>query len=70
MTGKPPIGGVFAAVREVFAIPGATRFLDRISAVNEFRNTYVAHHEKPLTDRALAEKTLKAWVETLALLKV
>jgi type III restriction enzyme len=70
VTGKPPIGGVFEAVREAFAIPGAARFLDRISAVNEFRNTYVAHHEKPLTDRALAEKTLKAWVETLALLKV
>lgn len=64
--GQPAIGGVFAAVRQVFAVPDATGQLKRISDVNEFRNTYVAHHEKPLTDRALAELNLKSWVVTLA----
>jgi type III restriction enzyme len=60
--------GVFAAVREGFKIPGARNLLDRISAVNEFRNTYVAHHEKDLTDQKLAQTMLLYWVDTLALL--
>jgi len=67
--GKPPLGGVFAAVRQAFALPDATGQLKRISDVNEFRNTYVAHHEKPLTDRALAEQHLKSWVIALASLR-
>jgi type III restriction enzyme len=65
-TGK--LEGVFAAVRDGFKIPGARNLLDRISAVNEFRNTYVAHHEKELRDKKLARDTLLYWVDTLALL--
>jgi len=34
--------------------------------VNDFRNTYVAHHEKDLTDVKLAESELRNWVEALA----
>lgn len=64
------LDGVFDAVRDAFKIPGAGKLLERISAVNEFRNTYIAHHEKDLTDKALAEEHLKGWVETLALLRV
>ena len=63
------LDGVFDAVRDAFNIPGAGKLLERISAVNEFRNTYIAHHEKELTDKALAEEHLKGWVETLALLR-
>ena len=51
-------------------MPGAAKLLARISVVNDFRNTYVAHHEKELTDKALAEEHLKSWVETLAFLRV
>jgi type III restriction enzyme len=65
----PSIGGVFAAIRKVFAIPGAADHLKRITELNEFRNTYVAHHEKPLTDRSLVEKNLKQWVSTLGYLR-
>ena len=68
--GQPPVGGVFAAVRQSFAIPGADDYLKKITEVNDFRNTYVAHHEKPLTDRALVEKHLKEWVETLSMLRL
>jgi type III restriction enzyme len=67
--GAPPIGGVFAAVRKAFAIPDAEGRLKRITDVNDFRNTYVAHHEKPLTDRALAETHLRGWVTALASLR-
>jgi type III restriction enzyme len=65
---KSKLEGIFAAVRESFRIPGARNLLDRISSVNEFRNTYVAHHEKELTDKVLARHTLLYWVDTLALL--
>jgi type III restriction enzyme len=61
--------GVFTAVRDAFRLPGSRRLLDRISSVNDFRNTYIAHHEKDLADKALAESNLKHWVETLSLLK-
>ncbi len=64
------LGGVFDAVRTGFKIPGAPKLLERISKVNEFRNTYIAHHEEELTDTALAEANLKYWVETLGLLRV
>lgn len=67
--GTPAIGGVFVAVRQVFAIPGAADHLKRVSDLNDFRNTYVAHHEKALTDRTLAETNLRDWVGTLALLR-
>lgn len=67
--GNPPLKGVFAGVREAFSIPDASGHLKRVSDVNDFRNTYVAHHEKPLTDRSVAEANLKAWVTTLSLLR-
>ena len=44
--------------------------LARVTAANEFRNTYVAHHQKDLTDKVMAERNLKHWVETVVLLKV
>jgi type III restriction enzyme len=64
------LDGVFKAVRESFRLPGSRKLLDRLTAVNEFRNTYVAHHEKELNDKALAERSLKQWVETLPLLRI
>lgn len=67
---KSALDGVFKAVRESFRLPGSRKLLDRLSAVNDFRNTYVAHHEKELTERTLAERNLKHWVETLGLLRV
>ena len=67
---KNKLDGVFEAVRNAFRLPGSRKLLERITAVNDFRNTYVAHPERELTDKALAERNLKHWVETLALLRV
>lgn len=64
------LDGVFAAIKQAFTMPGAKNVFDRISNVNDFRNTYIAHHEKELTDRKLAEDNLKLWVETLTLLRI
>ena len=62
--------GVFKAIRESFCLPASRKLLDRLTAVNDFRNTYVAHHEKELNDKTLTERSLKHWVETLVLLRV
>jgi type III restriction enzyme len=58
--------GVFESVREEFRLPGARTLLDRVQAVNEFRNTRIAHQEKPLTDAKETRAALRDWVETLA----
>ena len=64
------LDGVFAAIRESFRLPGMRNLLEQISNVNNFRNAYVAHSDKELTDKNLAESNLKHWVDTLALLQV
>ena len=61
-------GGVFKSVRESFRYPGARKLLERVSTINEFRNTYVAHSEKELTDATLAKNNLKKWTETIGLM--
>jgi type III restriction enzyme len=67
---KTGLDGVFKAIREAFRLPGSRKLLDRLTAVNDFRNTYVAHHEKELNDKAMTERNLRHWVETLVLLRV
>jgi type III restriction enzyme len=66
---KSGLDGVFEAVRDAFRLPGSRKLLERMTTVNDFRNTYIAHHEKDLTKKELAELNLKHWVETLVLLK-
>lgn len=60
------IDGVFKAVNTVFRFDGSRKLFEQISAVNEFRNTYVAHGEKELRDSKVAEQNLRGWVVTLA----
>lgn len=63
------LDGVFNAVRDAFNLPGGKKLLERITAVNDFRNTYVAHPDKELTDKELVEQNLKHWISTLVLLR-
>ena len=57
--------GVFEAVKEEFQIAGSRSLLDAVQKVNDFRNSYVAHQEKPLTKPAEARVALVQWVQTL-----
>lgn len=63
---KTKLGGVFESVTDGFKVGGARDLLAQVESVNDFRNTYVAHHEKDLTERQSAEKALKEWVICLA----
>ena len=60
------LGGVFESLRKVFRVEGARKLLDTVTQINDFRNNYVAHQEKRLTDKELAEENLKVWLEGLA----
>jgi type III restriction enzyme len=57
--------GVFEAVKSELRFTGGRDLLDRITSINEFRNTKVAHQEAPLTDPAQAKAALVTWVEGL-----
>ncbi len=60
-----PLTGVFEAIRDEFSSPATRPLLKAVHVVNNFRNTRVAHQEKPLTDPREAREALLAWVEAL-----
>jgi type III restriction enzyme len=60
---KTKLKGIFEAIRSAFAFGGARELLGLVKSVNQFRNTRVAHQEKPLTDSAEVTAALKAWIE-------
>lgn len=59
------IGGVFDALQTQLRFQGGRKLLETITRINDFRNTYIAHQEKELTDKNLAEQELKVWIEML-----
>jgi type III restriction enzyme len=59
------IGGVFEALHTQLRFQGGRKFLETVTRINDFRNTYIAHQERELTDRDLAEQALKVWIEML-----
>ena len=60
--GEHPPGGVFTSVRQKFSRFRDPEFPRMIEDIRDFRNTYVAHQEKELTDREKAQAALKRWV--------
>ncbi len=59
------IDGVFTALRNQFWIQSGHKLLEIIDRINKFRNTYIAHQEKELTDRNMARQELNVWIEAL-----
>lgn len=60
--------GVFADVRAAFRFAGARKLLEAVSTIYEFRNTYVAHQDAPLTDPRVAGPALGEWIRLIPLL--
>lgn len=62
---KPPVGGIFSAVFERFgAVADDTYKL--VATINTFRNDYIAHQKKELTDTTMAKEALANWSGGLA----
>ena len=62
------IGGVFEALHSQLRFQGGRKFLETVTRINDFRNTYIAHQEQELTDRNLTEQELKIWIEALQMI--
>ena len=62
------IGGVFDALKQVFRFKGSRDVLADVSAVYDFRNTYVAHQESAIADAKTAGAALGQWIRLIKLL--
>jgi type III restriction enzyme len=54
--------GVFVSVEKNFSRFGNSTLPDRVAHIRSFRNTYIAHQEKELTDAKLAKEELGNWI--------
>jgi type III restriction enzyme len=61
---RPPVGGVLAAVFERFGFVSEETY-KLVCTINVFRNDYVAHQGKELTDAAVAKKGMTNWISGL-----
>lgn len=62
---KARIGGVFEAVKVHFGEDTNRNLLALVTAMNDFRNTFIAHQERELTDTELVKKELDRWIRGL-----
>jgi type III restriction enzyme len=56
------ISGLFEAVKAKFKVKGGRELLSLVQAMNDFRNTFVAHQEQDLVDAERAAKELVVWI--------
>lgn len=59
-------GGVFDSIRVAFKFTGSRKLLESVQALNDFRNTRVAHQEQPVSDAKQARSQLIRWIAGLA----
>jgi type III restriction enzyme len=59
------VGGVFQAVKTRFVDAAKTDLYEVIDRIYSFRNEYIAHQERELSDPALARQALCEWVKGL-----
>ncbi len=59
------LGGVFDSVKNHMRFSGGRKLLDTVQAINQFRNTVVAHQERELTDPQVAHRELATWISGL-----
>ena len=59
------IGGIFDTMKTGLRFAGARDLLDRVRRLNDFRNSYVAHQETPLTDPHTTKIALAEWIAAM-----
>jgi type III restriction enzyme len=64
---KPIVGGIFAAVHQRFGFASDETY-KLVSVINTFRNEYVAHQNKELTDPTAARNELSQWINGLVVI--
>jgi type III restriction enzyme len=64
-TSRRVVGGVFQAVKARFADATKTDLYDVVDRIYNFRNEYIAHQERELSDPTLTRQALTEWVSGL-----
>ncbi|MBN2061150.1 MAG: DEAD/DEAH box helicase family protein, partial [Deltaproteobacteria bacterium] len=59
------IGGVFEAVRKSFEDISKPEFFSVVDSIYQFRNEYIAHQDRELSDSNIAKDALKLWTKGL-----
>jgi len=62
---KTPPGGIFSAVKANFEDAAKTGLLDLVDKIYSFRNEYIAHQEKELSDKDAARQAMCDWILAL-----
>jgi type III restriction enzyme len=62
---RPRIGGVFEAVRKSFDGISNPDLFSIVNNIYQFRNEYIAHQHRELTDPVLANESLGVWSRAL-----
>jgi len=63
------LGGVFESIRRNFDKLKDPTFLNELTEVYEFRNTYVAHQNEELKDVEQTRKALKQWISLISIME-
>lgn len=66
---KSQTGGIFTAVRSAFRDLADSDLREWLKKVYDFRNEFIAHEKKELTDPGVTKTALKEWATTLATLQ-
>lgn len=70
LNGEDGLGGVFDAIKASFGKEQDSELYKKVTKVNDFRNTYVAHAEKELNSITTAEAGLRSWISTITAITV
>ena len=63
---RTPPGGIFNAVKMKFVAAAKTNLPDSVERIYSFRNEFIAHQEKELTDLDLARLAMRDWIGCLS----
>ena len=61
---RPPVTGVFTAVFERFGFASGETY-KLVCDINAFRNDYIAHQGRELTDAVIAKAAMTRWIAGL-----
>lgn len=62
---RTPPGGIFNAVKIKFEAAAKTNLPDTVERIYSFRNEFIAHQEKELTDLDVAKQAMIDWIGSL-----
>lgn len=63
--GEFNLGGIFDSIKSHFVAKTDKTLYHSVESINQFRNMYIAHSEKELTETRKAKDGLRSWIEAI-----